>query len=172
MTKVEIRGERELNDVLRVLPKKYQGQVVVAGLKKASRPYKTTAKQLAPVRKGGKQTTKRAITTVTRSKNPAEVWTAPTKGRRVTYDAWYARFHEFGTSGFGKRKRISGRLTDTGQRVSMTTGYARRGTGLPAIKFMQKAFEQRSMEAKNLIKKSIQEATIKFLNKKLPKYAR
>lgn len=169
-TTFQIKGERELDDMLRALPSKVHGQVIVAGLKKASLPMKKRAKQLAPKRKGGTGgTLRKSITTVTRSKNPAEVWTAPTKGKGVKYDAWYGRFQEFGTTGFGKRRRISG--TINGKRTTITTGYKKRGTGLPAIHFMKNAFDQNIETSKKLINTEVQKQVIRFIQRKAPRYA-
>jgi len=197
MTNVQIYGERELNDILRVLPEKFHSKVILNGLKKAVKPMEQSAKMKAPRRKnvsrksftrlnrrgvalktktgafrtGTSGPIHKAITTVRNVKAvQPEVWVAPTKGRTVRYDAWYARFPEFGTRGFGKRKRSSGTLVATGKRVFTTIGYKKTGGGIPAQHFMLKTFEQGNEQARKNINNEVAKEVLKFLNAKVPRY--
>lgn len=158
MTNTQILGEKELNAVLMSLPVQVRKRLTIAGMRKAAAPMRSMARQLAPRKTG---TTKKAIQIVVNKKGfKPEIWVAPTKGRHVAYDAWYSRFHEFGTRGHGKRTRSKG----------VTVAYARRGTGLPAIRFMQRAFEAKNDEVRSRITDEISIKTVNYLRKKVPRF--
>lgn len=164
MITTKIYGERELNDVLRHLPQAVSKRLTIAGMRKAAKPMKDVARNLAPKRSG---TTKKAITIIAtkRRTDKPEIWIAPTHGKNVQYDAWYSRFHELGTKGFGERTRSKG----------VTVAYARKSriegrTGLPAIHFMQRAYDSKLTEVRGRISDEISAKTVTYLRKKVPKF--
>ena len=128
---------------------------------------------LAPKRKG---TIRKAIIIV---KNQYEdkpgIMIAPTKGKKMAYDAWYARFQEFGTSGFGKRKRSLSSVSVDLKRGAIhrkykTTGYRLSGSGLPAVRFMSKAFDAKKEQVLNNIHTELSKVVTSYLKKKAPHY--
>lgn len=173
MTTIEIKGMDELQAILRDLPGQISRKLVVTALKKASKPMKDEAVNLAPKRKG---TLKKAIVTVeNRYEDLPGVMIAPTKGKRVTNDAWYARFQELGTSGFGKRRRsLKSVSVDLKQgkvhRKYQTIGYKQKGAGLPAREFMQKAFLAKQGQLKDGIHEELSKVVTKYLRSKAPGY--
>jgi HK97 gp10 family phage protein len=104
---------------------------------------------------------------------------APTRGKKFQpeRDAWYARFQEFGTSGFGKRRR---KLQSTSinlkygalSRKYKTIGHKLGGSGLPAREFMKGAFEAKKDTFLSSFKKDLGQITYNYLKRTLPsKYA-
>lgn len=169
---IEIKGMTELRKIIRELPYQVRSNLVRQALRKSAKPMKDEAVNLAPQRKG---TTKKAITIVNYIKtSDPMILIAPTKGRSAKHDAWYARFHEFGTAGFGKRKiRVTsidynerGKL----QKKYKTVAYKRQGSGLPAIRFMQRAFESKKQETLGQVNKHLSDVVTKYLRKNAPKY--
>ena len=189
---VQILGQKELDEILTTLPKAVSKSLKKRALKNAAKPMEQAAVDFAPRRKRGGTTRKtyvrlsrkgkvlrsksgarktgthgpihKAIKTVAHARaKEAEVWVAPTTGRNVEHDAWYARFHEFGTKGFGKRNRSLG----------VTFGYAKKsksGTGLPARPFMSKSFDQKHKQSIDMIDKELSKVVVKYLRRKAPKY--
>jgi HK97 gp10 family phage protein len=170
---VQILGMNELQRILKELPYQVRSKLVIQALMKSAEPMKQEAVNLAP-KKTGKL--KKAIVIV---KNGFEdtpgVMIAPTKGKRVENDAWYARFQEFGTSGFGKRKRslssVSANLK-TGKllRKYKTTGYKMNGSGLPSVRFMQRAFDGSKEIVLNSVHTELSKIVTKYLQKNAPHY--
>lgn len=79
----------------------------------------------------------------------ATIFVGPRTGKRSKYDAWYAHFLEFGTSGFGKRSQSwSSKLVTTKsgftvkKKVGTTTGYGKKGGGIQARPFIRPAWDQ------------------------------
>lgn len=180
MTTIEVKGFDELKKILRELPFQVRGSLIKQALRRAAKPMKDEAVNLAPERKGGKATTKKAITikNETRADEPM-ILIAPTKGKTAKYDAWYSRFHEFGTGGFGRRTRKTvgrelkldlkkGRLRNYS--IRKTAGYKRQGAGLPAIRFMQRAYEGKKDEVLGNINKELSTVVTRYLRKNAPKY--
>lgn len=184
MTKgVEILGLEQTYKALNALPLQLRSRLTINALKRAAKPMKDEAQQNAPVRKG---IIKRSISIVqnTKSAEP-EVWVAPTKTKRA--NAWYAHFQEFGTSGFGKRRSsvtwdsgLARTAKTAGQRVyqlrsgrkagayKIITGYKRKGAGLPALHFMERAFEAKSKQALDNVKPELSRVVTNFLQKNAP----
>ena len=173
MTTIEIKGMDELSRILRELPYQVSTKLVYAALRKAAKPMKDEAVNLAPKKKG---TTKSAITVVNNKfEDVPGIMIAPTKGKKQKFDAWYSRFQEFGTSGFGKRKRsLMSREVNlqrgTVTRKFKTTGYKRQGAGLPAVRFMARAFDAKKEETMKGIHKELSDVVTKYLQKNAPKY--
>lgn len=61
------------------------------------------------------------------------IYVGPKTGRRAKYDAWYAHFLEFGTSGFGKRVRT---------KIGVKIGYSKKGAGIHARPFIRPAWDE------------------------------
>jgi HK97 gp10 family phage protein len=170
---VTIKGMDEINKILRELPAQVSRKLVYAALRRASKPMKDEAVNLAPKKSG---TTKRAIVQVNNQfEDVPGIMIAPTKGKRVKDDAWYARFQELGTKGYGKRKRVwksiamdfkNGRL----RRESRTVGYKNVGSGLPAVRFMERAFDSKKDQAMTNIKTELGNVITKYLRKNAPRY--
>lgn len=163
---------------LRGLPGVTQGRLAVAALKKSAGPMKEMAVDLAPERTG---TIKRAMVIVQNSyEDLPGVMIAPTKGKKFQAskkDAWYARFQEYGTGGFGKRRRS---LQSTSidlkhgsvHRKYKTVGYKRHGGGLPAREFMKRAFEAKKDQFMANFRNDLSKITLSYLKRTLPsKYA-
>ncbi len=173
MKNIEIKGIDELNKMLRDLPGKISRKLVFTALRKAAQPMKEEAVNLAPKRTGN---IRRAMSIVQNGyEDLPGIMIAPTKGKRATYDAWYARFQEYGTSGFGGRKRS---LTSVSvdlkkgaiNRQYKTTGYKKRGAGLPAIRFMQRAFESKKEQVLSSINGELGKAIMNHLRKNAPRH--
>lgn len=176
MTTIEIKGMDELNKIFRELPHQITSRLVHTALTKAAKPMKDEAVSNAPRRTGR---TKKAITIVKNKwEDMPSIMIAPTKGKRMQHDAWYARFQELGTSGFGRRRRSlksmdvsmsalrKGKLT----RKYQTTGYRFRGTGLPAKEFMLKAFLAKQSQVMGSVNKELSSVVTKYLRKNAPRY--
>jgi len=179
VTTIEIKGMTELSKILRELPYQVRSKLVFTALRKAAKPMKDEAVNLAPKRSG---TTKRAIVmVVNKFEDLPGLMIAPTKGKKfqgegeANRDAWYSRFQEYGTSGFGKRRRslksVSVNLKyGTINRKFQTTGYKRGGSGLPAVRFMARAFDAKKEQALGSINKELSQVVTKYLQKNAPRY--
>lgn len=169
---VEILGMNEMKAILRELPSKVSANVIITALRKSAVPIQKEAVSLAPSRKG---TTKKAIVIKgSREADPA-VYVAPTRGRHSKYDAWYSKFQEFGTQGFGRRRRVGAGLSvnlKTGKYYyrKKTVGYSKHGVGLPALHFMRNAFDAKREQALGLINENLSNTIVRFLRFKAPKY--
>jgi len=183
---VEIRGMEEMKTILRQLPFQLRTRLVRQALAKSSKPIKEESVRLAPRRKGSKGgTIKRSITILneTRTDEPMVI-IGPLKGKKFqsnipgkNKDAWYARFHEFGTSGFGKgTKRITNLEYKNGAiyKRRIRTFYSKSGqrgaAGLPALEFMQRAFDAKHQEALSNQRVELSNIVTKYLRKHAPKY--
>lgn len=173
MTTTNIQGMDELKKVLKNLPYQVSTRLVVTALRKAAKPMKDEAVNLAPKRKG---TTKKAITIVKNQfEDKPSIMIAPTKGRRATYDAWYSRFQEHGTGGFGKRIRALSSVSvdlkhGAVRRRFKTTGYALKGNGLPAIRFMANAFQNKKEQTLGSVSTQLSNVVVSYLKRNAPKY--
>jgi HK97 gp10 family phage protein len=169
---VEILGLKEMDAIMRELPSKVSYNLIISALRKAAIPVQQEAVSLAPVRKG---TIKKSIVIKgSREQEPA-VYIVPTKGRNVINDAWYAKFQEFGTKGFGKRKRTVAGLgvnLNSGRYYykRKTTGYGKKGKGLPALEFMRRAADNKLEVARELINSKLSNVIVRYLKNKAPKY--
>lgn len=184
MTKgVEILGLEQTYKALNALPFQLRSRLTINALKRAAKPMKDEAQQNAPVRKG----IIRKSISIVQNTNAAEpeVWVAPKRTKRA--DPWYAIFQEFGTSGFGKRRSsvtwdsgLARTAKTTGQRVyqlksgrragayKMITGYHKKGVGLPAVHFMENAFDKKSKQALADVKPELAKVMTEFLRKNAP----
>lgn len=94
------------------------------------------------------------------------IYVGPKTGRRAKYDAWYAHFLEFGTSGFGKRSQSwSSKLVTTKsgftvkKKVGTTTGYAKKGGGIQARPFIRPAWDQHKNSITENLGKELKQRT-------------
>jgi HK97 gp10 family phage protein len=179
MTNFQIQGLDELQRVLKDLPFVVSKRLVFSALRKGAKPMKEEAVNLAP-RKSG--TIKRAMVIVNNQyEDLPGIMISVTKGKKYhskgegNKDAWYARFQEFGTKGFGKRtRRIKSTSLNfksgTVHRKYNTIGYKGKGTGLPARAFMQRAFDSKHEQAMAIFKEELGINIVRYLNKNLPHY--
>lgn len=176
MTKgVEILGYDRVQIILKGLPAQINSKLTLHGLRKAVQPVRDSAMANAPRRAHRTAKMKgpisKAITIVNDdSKEPAVIVSA-THGKRAQYDAWYAHFQEKGTKGFGKRKRSSGQIAvslksgTVYKRQQKTIGYGKRGSGLPAQKFMERAFNVNKDKVLRTTKDEIAKVVTRFVRK-------
>ena len=195
MTTIEIKGMDELQKILRELPYQVRGTLIYNAIRRAAKPMKDEAVNLAPrsnrKRVGNDGPIHKAITIVRDKATEAEPTAiiAVTKGKKALYDAWYAHFQERGTSGFGKRKKsqtwdkglartaiFSGKSVAqlrSGRRsgiYQITESYKHKGSGLPAVRFMSTAYGDNVEEVLNNIHKELSVIVGKYLRKNAPEY--
>jgi HK97 gp10 family phage protein len=169
---VEILGMNELKAILRELPEKLGTRILVRALVRSAAPMYVQAVRNAPRRTGRTQT---AIRTKPATQMEPAVYIAPTTGKGANADAWYAKFHEFGTKGFGKRKRVTAGMgvnlkTGGYYAKKQTTGYKKAGTGLPALHFMLRAFEEKSEQSLGMVAGELSKIIVPYLKRKAPRY--
>jgi len=174
MTKVQLLGEEELQRCLKNLPYQIRRRLIISSLRTAAQPMRQQAISNAPDNTG---TTKRAIVIVDAKGDVPMVMIGPTQGKRVKNNAWYSKFQEFGTKGFGKRTRRATGVrvnfkTGSVYRSRVTTGWKYKGGGLPAKRFMQRAFETRQNEVLGNIKNVLNKKVVSYLRRNAPKYVK
>jgi HK97 gp10 family phage protein len=175
MTNVELIGYENVQTILRGLPAQINSKLTLAGIKKAVQPIKNSAIANAPRRRNRTAKMKgpiyKAITIVNNDSKEPAVLVSATKGRNAKYDAWYAHFQEKGTKGFGKRKRSSGQIAvslksgTVYKRQQRTVGYGKKGTGLEAQKFMERAFNVNQDKYLRTVKPEIAKVVTRFVRK-------
>jgi len=163
---VEIRGEKELQRILRVLPQKVSRNLQLKALREGSKPLIKAAKNNAPSRTG--TLIKSIGTTLDRKTKGASIYVGVRSGKRQRYDGWYGWFVERGTKGFGKRKKVSGDVANRHSTPSVI--YSKGGSGLKANPFFERAWDDTQTTVYEKIKVTIQEVVVKFLKQNAPKY--
>lgn len=166
MTTVRVIGDDELNRCLANLPYQVSKKIVISSLRSSAQPMKRQAISNAPERKG---VTKKSISIrEDKSTDKPSIVVSPSK------KAWYSRFHEFGTKGFGKRRRsISGLKVNlkTGRYyyTRVTTGYRQKGAVLPAQRFMERAYDATKNVVLGSVKDNLSRILVRYLEKNAPK---
>ncbi len=177
VNEVQIIGMDQLNRMLRDLPAQVSYKLQVNALRRAAKPIQDAAKGNAPVRK---DVTRKAIQTRSQRETEPVVYVGVTHGKHQRFDAWYAKFQEFGTGGFGKRRR---RLTRVELNTSAmkkgyirksykTMGYGKKGAGLPARHFMTNAFNNKKDEALQSVNKELSFVVSRYLKRTSPNVTR
>jgi HK97 gp10 family phage protein len=191
---LHIQGLDEVNKILVNMPAEIQRRLTFQALRKSAKPMKDEAVNLAPRRTG---TIKMAMTIVNNQyEDLPGIMISVTKGSKykgegtANRNAWYARFQEYGTSGFGRRKKwetwdrsiartakLGGAHVyqrNTGRRAgiySIVSGYKNKGAGLPAREFMLGAFNAKAAEVQKNVVVVLREIVVKYWTKYAPKYA-
>ena len=156
---IQVIGMNEIVWCLKHLPERTSYRVMITGFKKAGKPIQQAGKR--HVHKRTRNLMKSIKVFPGTNKEYPAVWIAPTSGKKAgKFDGWYAHFHHFGTKGFGKRTRSV---------ANITTGYARKGTGLQANPFMTLGFDDARNQSLGIIHTELQNSIVNFLRKNLPK---
>ena len=174
---LQVEGLDKIQNILRNMPAEIQRKLTFQALRKAAKPMKDEATANAPKKTG--RIKKAMVMVNNKYEDLPGIMISVTKGKQfqsADRDAWYARFQEYGTSGFGKRRRslrsrelnlMSGKV----ERKFQTIGYKNKGSGLPAREFMQRAFDSKAPEAKKNVVIILRDIVTKYWNKYAPKYA-
>jgi len=154
---VEIKGLPKLERALRILPSKITRKLQLKALRKGGGILVKQVRANAPKRT---KTLSKSVGIVNdKNRKGAAIWVAIRIGKKFTYQGWYGWFIHEGTKGFGKRTRSKGE----------TTGYARKGTGINANKFFEKAWDQTNIKVFGFIREELARVTVNYLKSAVPK---
>jgi len=156
---VEIRGAKELERMLRILPSKMSRKLQLKALRAGSKPIVKAARMNAPKRT---KTLSKSVGVVNdKNRKGAALWVAIRTGRKWKFDGWYGWFVERGTKGHGKRTRSKG-----------VTTYAKKGGGLKATRFFENAWNSTHEQARVNTREELAKVIVAFLRQKAPKFYR
>jgi HK97 gp10 family phage protein len=152
--KISLSGVKEIDDVLKGLPKQLQHRVLVAAHKYAAQPFVQTAKSIAPKRTG-KMAESIGVVGLNQKNasviGEVEAGPMPKKGR-----AYVARFIERGTV----------------KRQTLGRGKYRRGANrgkVPANRFLESAFMQTKQVIESRIAEGIGKRLFSFMKRTIKK---
>lgn len=156
---VEIRGAKELERMLKILPSKMSRQLQMKALRAGSKPLVKAARINAPKRT---RTLSKSVGVVNdKDRRGAALWVAIRTGRKFKNDGWYGWFVERGTKGHGKRTRSKGSVS-----------YAKKGSGLKGTHFFENAWDTVNKVVYINIREELAKVIIAFLRAKAPKFYR